>query len=147
LEKNQPCSLSSEIRNRTESGKTKMATSAKNSEEQPMQIEASERQSPGPDSTVPAQNEDEEESIASEAADEELENDQDIWEAEKAGEGYFVPIYIWCASIIFPLCAGSFGPMASAFGVCALAGSWRVDNVTKAADNMLVGTEIKDPKW
>jgi potassium channel subfamily K len=112
-----------------------------------MQIEASEPQSPSPDSTVPAQNEDEEKSIASDAADEELENDQDIWEAEKAGEGYFVPIYIWCASIIFPLCAGSFGPMASAFGVCAMAGSWRVDNVTKAADNMLVGTEIKDPKW
>jgi potassium channel subfamily K len=125
-----------------------MAASAKNSEEQDIQIEASESQSPDPDSTVPAQNEDEEKSIANEAADEEeLKNDQDIWEAEKAGDGYFVPIYIWCASIIFPLCAGSFGPMASAFGVCALAGSWRVDNVTKATDNMLVGTEIKDPKW
>jgi potassium channel subfamily K len=125
-----------------------MATSAKNSEEQAIQIEASKSQSPGPDSTVPAQNDDEEKSIANEAADEEQsENDQDIWEAEKAGEGYFVPIYIWCASIIFPLCAGSFGPMASAFGVCALAGSWRIDDVTKATDNMLVGAEIKDPKW
>jgi potassium channel subfamily K, other eukaryote len=49
--------------------------------------------------------------------------------------------------VLFPLCAGCFGPMASAFGVSALSESWKVQNLTKASDNMLVGTDLTIPKW
>jgi len=124
-----------------------MAPSAKTSEEQPIRSDGPEPQSSRQDTAMPSNDEDEENNIANVDTEEDLENYKGIWEAEKAGEGYYVPIYIWCASVIFPLCAGSFGPMASAFGICALAESWRVDNVNKAGNNMLVGTDIEDPKW
>jgi potassium channel subfamily K len=104
-------------------------------------------QNPRLDSTETTKNDDEENNTAIEDVDEDLGIDTDVWKAEKAGEGYFVPALIWCASVIFPLCAGSFGPMSSAFGICAVAESWRVENVTKAADNMLVGAAVPEPKW
>jgi potassium channel subfamily K len=125
-----------------------MATKGESSEERPVRAASPETPSPTPEPVRIAKVEDDEDNSANEAADEDLENNHaEIWKAEKAGEGYFVPLRIWCASVIFPLCAGSFGPMASAFGICALAGSWRVNNVTTAADGMSVGTEVKDPKW
>lgn len=125
-----------------------MATRTENSEERPIRTESTEPPTPTVDPVIPAKVEDEEDNAANDDANHDLENNEaEIWKAEKAGEGYFVPIHIWCASVIFPLFAGSFGPMASAFGICALAGSWRVENVTTAPDGMLVGTYVKDPKW
>jgi potassium channel subfamily K len=62
-----------------------------------------------------------------------------IWKAEKDGEGYFVPAHIWFASVVFPLFAGAFGPMSSAFGICALAEPWRVDSLSHA--------DVENPKW
>jgi potassium channel subfamily K len=124
-----------------------MATSAKDSEEQPVRTDAPESESPRQSSIIPVNNRDEENVTEKEDVVQEPESKEAIWEAEKAGEGYYVPIYIWCASIVFPLCAGCFGPMASAFGICALAETWRVENVTKAADGMRVGTDIEDPEW
>jgi potassium channel subfamily K len=37
--------------------------------------------------------------------------------------------------------------MSSAFGVIAVAESWRAENITKAANGILVGTDVEDPKW
>ena len=83
-----------------------------------------------------------------EAAKGDLEsNYENIWRAEKCGEGYFMRLSIWCASTIFSLCAGCFGPMVTAFGICAVAESWRIANVTQVPDKMFVGTDIKDPRW
>jgi potassium channel subfamily K len=125
-----------------------MTTRTEISEERPVRIESAGSSSPTVDPVIPTKVEDEEDNAANDYANDDLENNEaEIWKAEKAGEGYFVPIHIWCASVIFPLCAGSFGPMTSAFGICALAGSWRVENVTIAPDRMLVGTEMKNPKW
>ncbi|KAJ5397041.1 hypothetical protein N7509_005154 [Penicillium cosmopolitanum] len=44
----------------------------------------------------------------------------------------------WLASTAYPLAAGTFGPMASAFSVCSLSQPWRME---------LGGKEIPDPKW
>ena len=70
-----------------------------------------------------------------------------IWEAEKAGEGYLIAEHIWFASVVFPLVAGAFGPMTSAFNICALTQSWRVVDLTKESDDMLVGRSVKNPEW
>jgi potassium channel subfamily K len=120
-----------------------MAAGAKNSDEQPIRSNSREQPSPSPT----ANDEAEERDAANKVVGDLEKNEVDVWEAEKAGEGYFVPIRIWCASVIFPISAGSFGPMASAFGICALAESGRVENLTKAANNMMVGTDIGEPKW
>lgn len=68
-----------------------------------------------------------------------FEDTTNIWKAEKDGEGYFVPAHIWFASVVFPLFAGAFGPMSSAFGICALAGPWRLDSASH--------TNIENPRW
>ncbi|KAJ5111037.1 hypothetical protein N7532_001572 [Penicillium argentinense] len=44
----------------------------------------------------------------------------------------------WLASTAYPLVAGTFGPMASAFSVCSLSQPWRME---------LGGKDIADPKW
>jgi hypothetical protein len=51
----------------------------------------------------------------------------------------------WFASTAFPLIAGTFGPMASAFSICALAVHWRVEIPPGAAEQN--GIELPDPKW
>jgi potassium channel subfamily K len=117
-----------------------MATGAKESDEQPIRPDSR-------DQPVTTNDDAGKRNSANEVVGDLDKNEMDVWEAEKAGEGYFVPLRIWCASVIFPISAGSFGPMASAFGICALAESWRVENLTKAADDMLVGTDIAEPKW
>jgi potassium channel subfamily K len=127
--------------------RSKMAARTKNSDEQPIRSNSTEPPSPRVDPATTADDEAEERNTANEDPGDLENNEEEIWKAEKAGEGYFVPLRIWCASVIFPLCAGSFGPMSSAFGICALAGSWRVQNLTQAPDNMMVGTDIKDPAW
>jgi potassium channel subfamily K, other eukaryote len=123
-----------------------MATGMENSDERA--VRAASAEPPSPDADKITFQDAADETNAANGDVERLEsNELDIWEAEKAGEAYFVPIRIWCASVLFPLCAGCFGPMASAFGICALTGSWKVQNLTKAADNMLVGTDITIPAW
>jgi potassium channel subfamily K len=124
-----------------------MATSAKSSDEQPMRSVSTAPSSPEPDQKslkIAAVDENDD-------ADEDVEglesSEVDVWEAEKAGEGYFMPIRVWCASVLFPLCAGCFGPLASAFGICAITHSWKVQDLVKAPDNMYVGTDVKDPEW
>jgi len=51
----------------------------------------------------------------------------------------------WFASTACPLIAGTFGPMANAFSICALGNSWRV--YIPPGSNETHGQEIKDPDW
>lgn len=51
----------------------------------------------------------------------------------------------WFASAAFPMVAGTLGPVASAFSICALVRPWR-QNYTKGAD-IDTATFIKDPAW
>ncbi|KAJ5766780.1 uncharacterized protein N7511_004396 [Penicillium nucicola] len=47
----------------------------------------------------------------------------------------------WFASTIYPLTAGTFGPMASAFNICSLSQPWRMDLTSTG------GIDVPDPKW
>lgn len=51
----------------------------------------------------------------------------------------------WFASTAFPLVAGTFGPMASAFSICALVVRWRVSIPPGGVEEH--GIYIDDPKW
>ena len=50
----------------------------------------------------------------------------------------------WFASTGFPLTAGTFGPMASAFSICALVQDWRV---VMPGETEGIGDKVKDPQW
>ncbi|KAJ7102818.1 tandem pore domain K+ channel [Mycena epipterygia] len=58
---------------------------------------------------------------------------------EEEEVGYFQPKRWWFTSTAFPLVAGTFGPLANFFSVCAQSHTWREYN----AD----GSAIPDPKW
>ncbi|KAI5209319.1 hypothetical protein AUEXF2481DRAFT_3538 [Aureobasidium subglaciale EXF-2481] len=58
---------------------------------------------------------------------------------------YTNPNRYWFESTACPLIAGTFGPMASAFSICALSSSWRVYIPPGGTVNN--GTTIDDPKW
>ncbi|TVY82823.1 Outward-rectifier potassium channel TOK1 [Lachnellula suecica] len=66
--------------------------------------------------------------------------------AEEDEEAMLEPNSWWLASTAFPLIAGTFGPMASAFSLCALVVHWRV-YIPPGASETTGGTEIEDPKW
>lgn len=51
----------------------------------------------------------------------------------------------WFASTAFPLIAGTLGPMASAFSICALAVHWRVYLPPGATEDNAIS--VPDPKW
>ena len=53
----------------------------------------------------------------------------------------------WFSSTAFPLIAGTIGPMASAFNICALVESWRVDIPPGFGANEAHGVTVPDPKW
>ncbi|KAJ5624366.1 hypothetical protein N7510_000675 [Penicillium lagena] len=48
----------------------------------------------------------------------------------------------WLASTAYPLAAGTFGPMASAFNICSLAQTWRMQIQSDGG-----AVDIPDPKW
>ena len=52
----------------------------------------------------------------------------------------------WFASTAFPLLAGTFGPIASAFSLCAVVANWRVV-IPPGGNEGERGTNIKDPPW
>ncbi|THV76914.1 voltage-gated potassium channel [Aureobasidium pullulans] len=58
---------------------------------------------------------------------------------------YTNPNRYWFESTACPLIAGTFGPMASAFSICALSSSWRVYIPPGGTVNN--GTTIDDPQW
>ena len=51
----------------------------------------------------------------------------------------------WFASTAFPLVAGTFGPMASAFNLCALVENWRVSIPDGGTEGH--ATDVPDPRW
>ena len=58
---------------------------------------------------------------------------------------YLMPTRWWYASTAIPLLAGTFGPMANAFSICALVENWRVKIPPGGTEEH--GINIKDPKW
>ncbi|KAL6713526.1 hypothetical protein ACLMJK_008991 [Lecanora helva] len=69
-------------------------------------------------------------------------------EVEKEDEQAFLnPSRWWFASTAFPLLAGTFGPMASAFNICALIEHWRVEIPPGLGANESHGNDVRDPKW
>ena len=69
-------------------------------------------------------------------------SDMDEEEAERS---FLLPAKWWYASTAFPLIAGTFGPMANAFSICALVENWRVKIPKGGTEEH--GIDIKDPKW
>ncbi|KAI9733421.1 MAG: Potassium channel [Cirrosporium novae-zelandiae] len=65
--------------------------------------------------------------------------------AEEEEQAFLEPSRWWFASTAFPLVAGTFGPMASAFSICALVQNWRVKIPPGGVEEH--GIDIKDPKW
>lgn len=55
----------------------------------------------------------------------------------------------WFVSTAFPLVAGTFGPLASLFSICAIVEGWRVRLPDEPGVNGLEseGTPVKDPHW
>lgn len=64
---------------------------------------------------------------------------------EDAVEDFNAPTRWWVYSTLFPLIAGTFGPMASAFNICAVAVDWRI--YVDATSTESEGAHIPDPKW
>jgi len=50
------------------------------------------------------------------------------------------PVTWGYASTVFPLLAGTFGPMANAFSICALAENWRVGEPNAGENNDIQGS-------
>ncbi|KAJ7242363.1 hypothetical protein B0H12DRAFT_1132454 [Mycena haematopus] len=62
-----------------------------------------------------------------------------LQDEEEEEVGYFQPKRWWFTSTAFPLVAGTFGPLANFFSICALSQNWRQFK----AD----GSGIPDPMW
>ena len=60
-------------------------------------------------------------------------------------QDYNSPIHMWVVATLFPLMAGTFGPMASMFNICAIAISWRI--IVNPNSDEATGEHIPDPKW
>lgn len=84
--------------------------------------------------------------IQENAREVEQDSDEGEWELVWQDEQTFLnPSRFWFASTAFPLLAGTFGPMASAFSICALVENWRV-SIPSGSDEAH-GIDQKDPKW
>ncbi len=64
---------------------------------------------------------------------------------EEQETNFLMPARWWYASTFIPLLAGTFGPMANAFSICALVENWRVKIPPGGTEEH--GIDIKDPKW
>jgi len=64
---------------------------------------------------------------------------------EDAEQNYLEPTRWWFASTACPLLAGTFGPIASAFNICALVYNWRVYIPDQGTEEH--GLIIEDPAW
>lgn len=51
----------------------------------------------------------------------------------------------WFTSTAFPLVAGTFGPLANLFSVCALVQTWRI--TIPEGETEAHGQRVKDPAW
>lgn len=64
---------------------------------------------------------------------------------EEEEKSFLQPARWWYASTAFPLIAGTFGPMANAFSICALVEYWRVSIPPGGTEEH--AESIKDPPW
>ncbi|KAJ3837457.1 hypothetical protein F5878DRAFT_652573 [Lentinula raphanica] len=78
--------------------------------------------------------------VSRDAFREELQVDE-----EEEEIGYFAPQRWWFTSTAFPLVAGTFGPLANLFSVCALVQTWRVKMSNGEPETQ--GQRISDPHW
>lgn len=72
-------------------------------------------------------------------------SNQEQMEEEEEVKAFLLPTRWWYASTAFPLLAGTFGPMANTFSVCALVQYWRTEIPPGGTEAH--GIDIKDPKW
>jgi potassium channel subfamily K, other eukaryote len=72
-------------------------------------------------------------------------DEQQKFDEEEEEMNYMMPARWWYASTAIPLLAGTFGPMASAFSICALVENWRVEIPPGGTEGH--GINIKDPNW
>ncbi|KAJ4413051.1 hypothetical protein N0V91_000025 [Didymella pomorum] len=70
---------------------------------------------------------------------------QDKEQAEAEEQEFLKPGRWWFASTACPLIAGTFGPMANAFSICALPNKWRV--YIPSGKDEGHGIVVEDPKW
>ncbi|KAF1841469.1 potassium channel-like protein [Cucurbitaria berberidis CBS 394.84] len=84
---------------------------------------------------------------AAQDAEDKVQNDdkKEDKQAEDEEDEYLDPSRWWFASTASPLLAGTFGPMANAFSICALVEKWRV-YIPPGSDEAH-GIKIEDPKW
>ncbi|CZR52236.1 probable potassium channel [Phialocephala subalpina] len=85
------------------------------------------------------------EPISNDAKDVENQAHDERDEREEDEQEFLAPSRWWFASTAFPLIAGTFGPMASAFSICALAVHWRVYIPPGTPEDNAI--PIDDPKW
>ncbi|KAF2691837.1 voltage-gated potassium channel [Lentithecium fluviatile CBS 122367] len=71
--------------------------------------------------------------------------EQEMDEAECEEQDFLDPSRWWFASTACPLIAGTFGPIANAFSICALVEKWRVYMPPGVDEGH--GEHIEDPKW
>lgn len=69
----------------------------------------------------------------------------DSMDEEEQERNFLMPARWWYASTAIPLVAGTFGPMANAFSICALVENWRVEIPEGGTEEH--GIDIKDPPW
>ncbi|KAL8986888.1 MAG: hypothetical protein Q9177_003862 [Variospora cf. flavescens] len=87
------------------------------------------------------------EPIQQHSKDVEQERKNEIDFQKEDEQAFLDPSRWWFASTAFPLLAGTFGPMASAFSVCALSQNWRVIVPHGPGGNEAEGFIVKDPGW
>ena len=71
--------------------------------------------------------------------------EEDRKQAEKEEQDFLDPSRWWFASTACPLIAGTFGPMANAFSICALVEKWRV-YIPPGSDEGHA-QNVEDPQW
>lgn len=77
---------------------------------------------------------------------EDIESDHTAGEYQQRDEEDFLqPSRWWFASTACPLLAGTFGPMATGFNICALCTHWR--EVLTPEDAKGEPRQIEDPDW
>jgi potassium channel subfamily K, other eukaryote len=64
---------------------------------------------------------------------------------EEEEKNYLLPVRWWWTSTAFPLIAGTFGPIANAFSICALGENWLVKIPQGGTKEH--GIDIPAPKW
>ncbi|EXJ64279.1 hypothetical protein A1O7_00615 [Cladophialophora yegresii CBS 114405] len=74
-----------------------------------------------------------------------LEDTYDKMSEEEQERNFLMPARWWYASTGIPLLAGTFGPMANAFSICALVENWRVKIPPGGTEEH--GIDIRDPPW